>query len=125
MCLAAEKDGRFDVIANDAGDFVTPTIYGLLDGESLVGLSAKQLRGRKPTSVAVDSKGRIGANDLTDFSIEDDGKEKKVSVEKVHTQFYKAMKSKNFYTCTCLSTFLANGNFTVSIRSISVRSKDN
>ena len=55
MCLAAEKDGRFDVIANDAGDFVTPTIYGLLDGESLVGLSAKQLRGRKPTSVAVDS----------------------------------------------------------------------
>jgi len=93
MCLAAEKDGRFDVIANDAGDFVTPTIYGLLDGESLVGLSAKQLRGRKPTSVAVDSKGRIGANDLTDFSIEDDGKEKKVAVEKVHTQFYKAMKT--------------------------------
>merc|ERR1712241_655445 len=37
--------------------------------------------------------GRIGANDLTDFSIEDDGKEKKVSVEKVHTQFYKAMKT--------------------------------
>jgi molecular chaperone DnaK (HSP70) len=92
MCLAAEKDGRFDVIANDTGDFVTPTIYGLLDGESLVGLSAKQLRGRKPASVAVDSKGKIGSNDLSDFSIEDDGKEKKVSVEKVHTQFYKDMK---------------------------------
>ena len=59
----------------------------------MVGLSAKQLRGRKPTSVAVDSKGRIGSSDLSDFSIEDDGKQKKVSVEKVHTQFYKYMKS--------------------------------
>ena len=67
---------------------------GLLDGESLVGIAAKQLRGRKPESVAVNSKGRISALELNDFCIEDDGRTKKVSVEKVHTQFYKYMKSK-------------------------------
>ena len=65
-----------------------------MDGESLVGIAAKQLRGRKPESVAVNSKGRIGALELNDFCIEDDGRTKKVSVEKVHTQFYKYMKSK-------------------------------
>ena len=67
---------------------------GLLDGEVLCGIAAKQLRGRKPESVAVNSKGRIGALELNDFCIEDDGRTKKVSVEKVHTQFYKYMKSK-------------------------------
>jgi len=93
MCLAAEKDGKFDVIANEGGDFITPTVYGLLDGEVLCGIAAKQLRGRKPESVAVNSKGRIGAIELNDFCIEDDGRTKKVSVEKVHTQFYKYMKN--------------------------------
>ena len=65
-----------------------------MDGEVLCGIAAKQLRGRKPESVAVNSKGRIGALELNDFCIEDDGRTKKVSVEKVHTQFYKYMKSK-------------------------------
>ena len=32
MCLAAEKDGKFDVIANEGGDFITPTVYGRLIG---------------------------------------------------------------------------------------------
>ncbi len=93
MCLSAEKDGKYDVIANDAGDRVTPAIYGILNNESLVGLSAKQLSARKPNSVAFDSKGRILSNDADQhFQLDDDGKETKVSVEKVHTYFYKSMK---------------------------------
>ena len=75
-------------------EFLNNFFTGLLDGEVLCGIAAKQLRGRKPESVAVNSKGRIGALELNDFCIEDDGRTKKVSVEKVHTQFYKYMKSK-------------------------------
>ena len=96
MCLAAEKDGRIDVIANDAGDFVTPAMFGLLEKEALVGLSAKQLSGRKPNSVASDSKGRISEKNFDDFELEDDGNQVKVGLEKVHSKFYSYMKGKIF-----------------------------
>ena len=92
MCLAAEKDGRFDVIANDAGDRVTPAIVGFNDNEVLVGISAKHLSSRKPASIATDSKGRIIDNNLDDFVVHVEGNEKKVAVKEVHTRLFKYMK---------------------------------
>lgn len=50
-CLAVHRDGRLDVVANDAGDRTTPACVGINEGEVLVGVSAKQLGGRKPASV--------------------------------------------------------------------------
>lgn len=92
MCLAVEKDGRCDVVANDAGDRVTPAIVGWTEDEVLVGLSAKQLSSRKPNSIAVCSKSKIETNDLSDYVICGDGFEKSIKVEDVHTRVYKYMK---------------------------------
>lgn len=92
MCIAAQKDERIDVIANDAGDRVTPAIYGLQDNESLVGLSAKQLSSRKPASVALNTKSRINDSNYEDYLLEDNGNQVKVSTEKIHTKFYKYMQ---------------------------------
>ena len=46
MCLAAEKDGKFDVIANEGGDFITPTVYGkFIDLSGLQFVLQIELRG--------------------------------------------------------------------------------
>ena len=92
MCIAAEKDGNWDVIANDAGDRVTPAILGSNEGEILVGLSAKQLSARKPESIAQDTIGKIAQNVTEDFKLQDNGNSKMLSIEKVHSKFYKYMK---------------------------------
>uniref|UniRef100_A0A8C7XEV4 Heat shock protein 14 n=1 Tax=Oryzias sinensis TaxID=183150 RepID=A0A8C7XEV4_9TELE len=39
-CVAIFKDGRADVVANDAGDRVTPAVVGFRDTEQIVGLAA-------------------------------------------------------------------------------------
>ncbi len=41
-CLAACKDGKVDIVANEAGDRVTPTVVAFTDHELTVGLPAKQ-----------------------------------------------------------------------------------
>ncbi|KAG7497519.1 hypothetical protein JOB18_039095 [Solea senegalensis] len=45
-CVAIFKDGRADVVANDAGDRVTPAVVGYRDTEQIVGIAAKQGRVR-------------------------------------------------------------------------------
>lgn len=35
MCLCAAQDGRADVVANDAGDRVTPAVVGFRDTEQV------------------------------------------------------------------------------------------
>ena len=62
------KDGRLDVVANDAGDRTTPACVGINEGEILVGLSAKQLYGRKPTAVVRHNKKILSLNE-SDVSI--------------------------------------------------------
>jgi len=49
-CLAVSKDGRMDVVANDAGDRCTPAVvaWNQDNGEVLVGASASQYGGRNP-----------------------------------------------------------------------------
>ena len=92
ICLAVEKDGRCDVVANDAGDRVTPAVVGFTENEVLVGLSAKQLSTRKPGCIASDSKGKIAENDLSDYQIKGEGFNKNGKVEDVHTRIFKYMK---------------------------------
>ena len=50
-------------MANDAGDRTTPAYVGINDGEVLVGLSAKQLCGRKPASVVKHNKKVLSLSD--------------------------------------------------------------
>lgn len=93
MCVAAEKDGNVDVIANDAGDRVTPAVLGSNEGEILVGLSAKQLSARKPESIAQESIRKIAQDELQEgFALQDNGNAKHLSIEKVHSKLYKYMK---------------------------------
>jgi len=47
-CLAVSKDGRVDVVANDAGDRCTPAVVAWNQDEVLVGASAFQYGGRNP-----------------------------------------------------------------------------
>lgn len=62
-CLAVHRDGRLDVVANDAGDRTTPAYVGINEGEILVGESAKQLCGRKPALVVKNNKKILSMTD--------------------------------------------------------------
>uniref|UniRef100_UPI00358EF0D2 heat shock 70 kDa protein 14 isoform X2 n=1 Tax=Myxine glutinosa TaxID=7769 RepID=UPI00358EF0D2 len=59
-CVAVCKDGHVDVVANDAGDRVTPAVVAFCDGETLVGLAAKQGRIRNANSTVVGVKRILG-----------------------------------------------------------------
>ncbi|XP_063301518.1 heat shock 70 kDa protein 14 [Pelobates fuscus] len=59
-CAAVYKDGRADVIANDAGDRVTPAVVGFLEKEVIVGLAAKQSRVRNASNTIVKVKQVLG-----------------------------------------------------------------
>ncbi|CAH2275647.1 heat shock 70 kDa 14 [Pelobates cultripes] len=59
-CAAVYKDGRADVIANDAGDRVTPAVVGFLEKEVIVGLAAKQSRVRNASNTIVKVKQILG-----------------------------------------------------------------
>uniref|UniRef100_A0A3P9IDU2 Heat shock protein 14 n=1 Tax=Oryzias latipes TaxID=8090 RepID=A0A3P9IDU2_ORYLA len=59
-CVAIFKDGRADVVANDAGDRVTPAVVGFRDTEQIVGLAAKQGRIRNAANTVVKVKQMLG-----------------------------------------------------------------
>jgi len=63
-CLAVCKDGKTDVVANAAGDRVTPAMVGFTDTEVTVGVAAKSGRLRNPTNTITNNKrlmsGRLG-----------------------------------------------------------------
>ncbi|XP_052012479.1 heat shock 70 kDa protein 14 isoform X2 [Apodemus sylvaticus] len=59
-CVAVYKDGRADVVANDAGDRVTPAIVAYAEREQVVGLAAKQSRIRNISSTVVKVKQILG-----------------------------------------------------------------
>ncbi|KAL6077229.1 hypothetical protein STEG23_037684 [Scotinomys teguina] len=59
-CVAVYKDGRADVVANDAGDRVTPAIVAYSENEQVVGLAAKQSRIRNVSSTVVKVKQILG-----------------------------------------------------------------
>uniref|UniRef100_A0AAQ4NRD5 Heat shock 70 kDa protein 14 n=1 Tax=Gasterosteus aculeatus aculeatus TaxID=481459 RepID=A0AAQ4NRD5_GASAC len=55
-CAAIFKDGRAEVVANDAGDRVTPAVVGYRDTEKIVGIAAKQGRIRNAANTIVKVK---------------------------------------------------------------------
>uniref|UniRef100_A0A3Q2PB77 Heat shock protein 14 n=1 Tax=Fundulus heteroclitus TaxID=8078 RepID=A0A3Q2PB77_FUNHE len=59
-CVAVFKDGRADVVANDAGDRVTPAVVGYRDTEQIVGIAAKQGQVRNAANTVVKVKQVLG-----------------------------------------------------------------
>ncbi|XP_038148092.1 heat shock 70 kDa protein 14 [Cyprinodon tularosa] len=59
-CVAVFKDGRADVVANDAGDRVTPAVVGFRDTEQIVGIAAKQGQVRNAANTVVKVKQVLG-----------------------------------------------------------------
>ncbi|XP_061817226.1 heat shock 70 kDa protein 14 [Nerophis lumbriciformis] len=59
-CVAILKDGRADVIANDAGDRVTPAVVAYRDKEQIVGIAAQQGRVRNAANTVVKVKQVLG-----------------------------------------------------------------
>ncbi|XP_076153454.1 heat shock 70 kDa protein 14 [Alosa pseudoharengus] len=59
-CVAIFKDGRADVVANDAGDRVTPAVVAYRDKEQIVGIAAKQGRIRNAANTVVKVKQILG-----------------------------------------------------------------
>ncbi|XP_077692419.1 heat shock 70 kDa protein 14 isoform X1 [Eretmochelys imbricata] len=59
-CVAVYKDGRADVVANDAGDRVTPAVVAYSKNEEVVGLAAKQSRVRNIANTVVKVKQILG-----------------------------------------------------------------
>ncbi|XP_037616651.1 heat shock 70 kDa protein 14 [Sebastes umbrosus] len=59
-CVAIFKDGRADVVANDAGDRVTPAVVSYRDTEQIVGIAAKQGRVRNAANTVVKVKQVLG-----------------------------------------------------------------
>ncbi|KAL4617947.1 heat shock 70 kDa protein 14 [Arapaima gigas] len=59
-CVAVFKDGRADVVANDAGDRVTPAVVAYRDTEQIVGIAAKQGRIRNAANTVVKVKQVLG-----------------------------------------------------------------
>jgi len=55
-CLAVSKDGKTDVVANAAGDRVTPAMVAFTDTEIMVGVAAKQGRLRNATNTVANNK---------------------------------------------------------------------
>jgi len=59
-CLAISRDGRIEVVANDSGDRLTPSIVAYTDREVLVGIAAKQQAIRNATNTIIGAKGFLG-----------------------------------------------------------------
>ncbi|XP_021097655.1 heat shock 70 kDa protein 14 isoform X2 [Heterocephalus glaber] len=59
-CVAVYKDGRAGVVANDAGDRVTPAVVAFSESEEVVGLAAKQSRIRNIASTVMKVKQILG-----------------------------------------------------------------
>jgi len=55
-CLAVSKDGKTDVVANAAGDRVTPAMVAFTDTEIMVGVAAKQGRRGNATNTVTNNK---------------------------------------------------------------------
>uniref|UniRef100_A0A665W913 Heat shock 70 kDa protein 14 n=1 Tax=Echeneis naucrates TaxID=173247 RepID=A0A665W913_ECHNA len=68
-CVAIFKDGRADVVANDAGDRVTPAVVGYRDTEQIVGIAAKQGRVRNAANTVVKVKQVLGRSSDCHFQV--------------------------------------------------------
>jgi len=72
-CVAVYKDGRVQIIANDQGNRITPSVVAFTDNERLIGDAAKNQASLNPTNTVYDVKRLIGRR-YTDVEVQRDKK---------------------------------------------------
>jgi len=89
-CIAVSKDGKTDVVANDAGDRVTPAMVGFSDNEIVVGIAAKQGRIRNMTNTIVNNKLVLAGEDFSDSPVQilEKGDQRRYQVDFRDKDFY-------------------------------------
>lgn len=100
-CVGVWQNGRVEIIANDQGNRVTPSIVAFTDTERLIGDAAKNQASSNPKNTVSDAKRLIGRKysekivqddkKLWTFDVVDDGKDKpqvKVDFKSEEKKFY-------------------------------------
>jgi len=72
-CVGVFRDGRFQIIANDQGNRITPSYVAFTDTERLIGDAAKNQASLNPTNTVFDVKRLIGRK-FTDSTVQKDKK---------------------------------------------------
>jgi heat shock protein 5 len=72
-CVGVFRDGRFQIIANDQGNRITPSYVAFTDTERLIGDAAKNQASLNPTNTIFDVKRLIGRK-FTDSTVQKDKK---------------------------------------------------
>ena len=80
-CVAVWKGGKVEIIANDQGVNITPSVVAYVQDERLVGESAKRQIIRNAANTVFDAKRLVGRN-YSDQIVQDDKKLWTFKVEK-------------------------------------------
>ncbi|KAI9276431.1 heat shock 70 kDa protein, partial [Sporodiniella umbellata] len=72
-CVAVQKNGRVEIIANDQGHRITPSYVAFTDEERLIGDAAKNQFSANPTRTVFDAKRLIGRR-FNDKDVQNDKK---------------------------------------------------
>ncbi|KAI8377093.1 heat shock 70 kDa protein [Choanephora cucurbitarum] len=72
-CVAVQKNGRVEIIANDQGHRITPSYVAFTDDERLIGDAAKNQFSANPTRTVFDAKRLIGRR-FNDKEVKNDSK---------------------------------------------------
>ncbi|KAL1413130.1 ATPase with role in protein import into the ER [Vanrija albida] len=72
-CVAVQRGGKVEIIANDQGNRITPSWVGFTDEERLIGDAAKNQGPQNPTNTVFDAKRLVG-REFKDSDVQKDRK---------------------------------------------------